>query len=169
MQTANWSRRRWLAALAAASAAACSAGNAFAAELCQASTLDSQLVLQALVKAILPFDDPKFPDVRPTDVERRLIGVANLLADPGYRAGLAAFERSGSSAPAPVSAPFSTLSLSDARLVVAQWFASPIAERRAFVSTTKAVAVIALYSMPQVWPAINYAGPFDPKFNRDFR
>ena len=161
MEKLGWSRRRWLGtALASATAATCGAAGALAAEVAQRSTSAPEAVLDALVRALLAFDDPRFPNVTPREIEERMSGVANLLANPAYRAGLSAFDASASAA----SKPFSELPLADARKTVAEWFESPVPQRRGFVSTTKTVALIALYSMPKAWPAIGYAGPFDPKY-----
>lgn len=113
------------------------------------------------MSALLAFDDPAFAQVDVAHVEARIAAIANPLADPRYRAGLAAFDRAGPFPGFAVS--FTSLSLSDARAVVQRWFDSDAVEQRAFIRDVKQLAMIAVYSDPAVWPAIGYAGPFEPR------
>jgi hypothetical protein len=162
------SRRHWLrGALVSAGATACGAAKALASDAVRRSTADPELVLRAFVRALLAFDDPRFPEVSLFAIIQRMSAVANLLEDPGYRAGLAVFDASVS--PASESISFSELPLSEARQVVQAWLTSPIPQRRGFVVSTKAVVMIALYSSPKAWQAIHYAGPFDEKFRPSSR
>jgi hypothetical protein len=164
----NPDRRHWLwGILASAGAVACSAGSALASEAVERSTADPEVVLRAFVRALLAFDDPRFPNVSLTDIVQRMSAVANLLSDPGYRAGLAAFD--ASSAGSGASTSFSKLPLAEARQVVEAWLSSPISQRRGFVATTKTVAMIALYSSPAAWQTIGYPGPFDKKLDGSAR
>jgi hypothetical protein len=118
-------------------------------------------VQRALLRALLAFDDPAFPRIDVAHVEARLAAIADPLADARYRAGLLAFDRA---APFPGGgASFAALALADARAVVQRWFDSDAVEQRRFVRDVKQLAMIAVYSDPAVWPAIGYAGPFEPR------
>jgi len=152
----RWTRGRWIGALTAAVAAASTAGSALAADVAQTSATDPATILQALIRAMLAFDDPAFPAISLDEVQGRMLAVGNLLADPAYRAGLAAFDAGAGS--------FALLSLPDARRVTGAWLTSTNPQQRAFITTTKAVAMIALYSSPKMWPSIGYAGPFEGRF-----
>jgi len=118
-------------------------------------------VQRALLRALLAFDDPAFPRIDIAYVEARIAAIADPLADPRYRAGLLAFDRAG---PFPGGGDsFAALALADARAVVARWFDSDAVEQRRFIRDVKQFAMIAVYSDPTVWPAIGYAGPFEPR------
>jgi hypothetical protein len=118
-------------------------------------------VQRGLLRALLAFDDPAFPHIDVAYVEARIAAIADPLADPRYRAGLLAFDRAG---PFPNGgASFASLALADARSVVQRWFDSDAVEQRRFIRDVKQLAMIAVYSDQSVWPAIGYAGPFEPR------
>jgi hypothetical protein len=122
---------------------------------------DAAGVQRALLRALLAFDDPAFPRIDVAHVEARIAKIANPLADPGYRAGLLAFDRA---IPFPGgAASFASLPLAGARAVVERWFDSDTVKQRQFIRSVKQFAMIAVYSDPVVWPAIGYGGPFEPR------
>jgi hypothetical protein len=56
-------------------------------------------------------------------------------------------------------ATFETLSESERARYIGLWSQSAFSTRRRFYGSVRAVTFIALYSMPEIWPAISYAGP----------
>ena len=138
------------------SASALAAGDARSPEPGPAADVQS-----ALLRALLAFDDPAFPGIDVAHVEARIAAIADPLADPRYRAGLLAFDRGG---PFPGGgATFASLALADARAVVQRWFDSDHVAERRFIRDVKQLAMIAVYSDQNVWPAIGYDGPFEPR------
>lgn len=157
-------RGRWLAAATVAAAAVVRSASALAAlEPTTPPGPDARPagdVQRALLRALLAFDDASFPPIDVEHVEARIAVTGDPLANPKYRAAILALDRTG---PFPGGAgSFTALSLADARTVVQRWFDSDAVAQRHFIRDVKKVAMIAVYSDPAAWPAIGYAGPFDP-------
>lgn len=149
-------RRRFLTGAFACAAAVTEASRALAAVPSAPSAAPPDAIQRSLLRAIIPFEDPQLGALRPEDVGARIGSIFQASSDASYRSGLAAF---GAIVKQSTGESFSQLSLERARGVVDAWLTSPAVEQRRFMSTVKALAMVALYSDPTVWPAIGYAGP----------
>ena len=149
-------RWRFLTGAFACAAAVTDASRALAAVPYQPASESPEAIQRSLLLAIVPFEDPRLAGLQPLVIAARIAAIFRLSSDAEYRAGLSAF---GSLVRQSTGETFSQMPLDRARRVVDAWLTSRSIEQRRFISTVKALAMIAVYSDPAVWPAIGYAGP----------
>jgi hypothetical protein len=139
------SRAAFLAAVSAAafSLRAASAALALPPDT-TAAAADAQ---RELLRVLLPFDDASFRALLSLDaVSARVEALFHPLDDPSYAGALVALTRE-------------TATMETAYHV---WAEGGDPAKRRFTKAAKAVAMIAVYSDPAMWPAIGYGGPLLP-------
>lgn len=141
-------------------------------------------IFRALVRAILPLEDARFPSLDVETIERRVNRLFQLEKSKLFRESLILFDHIGSfpfitnhpftldtrpgdvelyagfiKSIGPEASNFTKLPLEAQRRYLRMWVLSATELKRRFYQSIKAVIMIATYSMDETWHVIGYAGP----------